>query len=73
MFPRAGVPGHASLPSLDLKHTEIPQLHPAFPYQRLDEGIERPLDEFPRAKLGKIELFRDRFDDVFLGHAHVTP
>jgi len=53
---------------LDLEDPEIPQFHPAFPDQRFDQGLERPLDQLPGAKLGKIDLFRDRPDDVFPGH-----
>ena len=73
LIPGFRVSSRPGLPPLDLEHPEIPQFNPAFPHQRLDQGIEGPLDEFPRAKLGTIELLGARPDDVFLGHGCRAP
>jgi hypothetical protein len=72
-FARAGVPSHASLSFLDLEHPEISQFDPPLTNERLDQGVERPLHQFLRAKLGEIDLFGDGPDDVFLGHGSGPP
>jgi len=61
------------LPPLDLKHAEVSQLDATLPDERLDEGVKRPLHQFLRAKLGKVDLLGDRPDNVFLGHGSDAP
>ena len=42
-------------------------------YQRLDDGIKRLLDDFLGFQLSQTNLFRNRFDDLFLGHGYRSP
>ena len=67
------VAGQPGLALLDLEDAEVPQFDPPVANQGLDQGLECPLHEHPGAKLGKIDLFRDRPDDVFLGHGSGSP
>ena len=52
----------------DLKYAKIAELDPPFLDQSLDDGVERLLDDLLRLELRHADLFRNRFDDLFLGH-----
>ncbi len=58
----------AGSPLLDLKDPEVPQLDAAVLYERLNDGVERLLDDLLRLELRQTDLLGDRFDDLFLGH-----
>lgn len=66
--PRPRVAGLASSPPLDLKNPEISELDAVVFDQCLDDGIEGFLDDFLGLELGEPNLFRDGFNDLFLGH-----
>src|SRR5205823_6717252 len=64
----SGVASLAGRTSFDLKHAKIAELDPPFLDQSLDDGVERLLDDLLRLELRHADLFRNRFDDLFLGH-----
>ena len=62
------VPRLARGPPLDLEDAEIPQLDPPLGDQRLDDRVERPLDDVLGLELRQADLLGDLLDDLFLGH-----
>jgi hypothetical protein len=55
-------------PLFDFKDTEVAEFDAPLLAQRLDDSIERLLDDLFRLQLGEADLVRNRFDDLFLGH-----
>ena len=67
----ARVSGLAGRPPFHLEYPEIPQLDAMVLDQRLDDCIERLLDDFFRLKLREPNLFGDGFNNLFFGHLQV--
>jgi len=40
--------------------------------QRIDDGVERLLDDLLRLQLRHPDFFRNRFDDLFFGHVGLS-
>jgi hypothetical protein len=62
------IPGLACGPTFYLENAEISEFNAVIFNERLDDRIERFLDDFLRLKLCQTDLFGDGFDNLFLGH-----
>jgi hypothetical protein len=67
-FAGARVTRLAGSSSLHFEDAEIPQLNAMIFNQRLDDGVERFLDDFFGLQLREANLFGDGLHDFFLGH-----
>ncbi len=63
----------SSRPPLDLEDPEVSQFDSSIFDQRLDDGIERLLDDLLGLELSQTNLFGYRFDDLFFGHGGTSP
>ena len=52
----------------DLKHPEVSEFDPPVRDQRVDDRVERPLDDFLGLQLGQLGPLGNPPDDLFLGH-----
>ncbi len=58
----------AGLASLDLEDSEVPKFNTAVAHQRVDDGVERELDDFFRLDLRELQLIGNELNDFFFGH-----
>src|SRR5580704_8208836 len=58
---------------LDLKDSEVPKFDPMIGDERLDNGLERLLNDLFGLELRQTNLFRNRFHDFFFGHVSSLP
>jgi hypothetical protein len=65
---RAGIACLASRPPLNLKDAEVPQFDPLFLDKRLDDSIERFLDDLLRLQLRETNFLGNGLYDLFFGH-----
>jgi hypothetical protein len=68
LITRSWVASLACGPPFHLKNAEVSQLDAVVFHQRLNNCVERFLDDFLSLELSEPNLFGDGFDNLFLGH-----
>ena len=67
----ARVPGFAGLAPLHFEDAEVPEFDATVAHQRVDDGVERELDDFLRLDLRELQLIGNELDDFFFGHGAI--